>query len=812
VLVPGEFTVRLEMASDWHVGSGWGRPGDIDRLVARDAEGLPFVPAKTLTGVWRDACELVASAFDTGHPERPWSAWVDALFGSQPALARIPIAHPPRPAALSVRSAHLPGSLRAALAGAAAPLRDALSFVKPGIRLDERTGTVLADNFRFDELARGGAVLTASCALELDGGDDARAAASALLVAGSRMVERLGGGRRRGSGRCRLVVVNDAAVAEVMAWLRATREGVPAIPPQPRTQPSGPSTRPALAQATAGGAGGDGDGGWVELPLTLRVDTPLAIPHRVTGNVAETLDHLPGTHLLPRVAGVLGRLGVDVTAALGRGDLRVLSATLEVDGERGRPAPMAVYVSKGMVPFSAAGAVVNRLCEPEENDPGPRKQVRTGYVGATANGHLPSYATVPTVMRTHNTVLDAEQRPTEEVGGVYTYEAVKPGCRLRSALLLRAGLQEELQRLAPDWWMGLGGAARLGRSKKDDFGLVHVEVGQPRLRRPDPPPSRPDGRLVIWLLSDLLLRDGRLRPDTTMEGLAAALGESLGVTLRPVDGGVFLRAGRLDSWQVRWGRPRPSLVAIAAGSCAEFEIAGEDTLDPGKSAALALEGLGERQAEGYGQLCLNDPLLLGPLGSRPAAGRDDAGAPAGRPAVPVGPPRVLAGDPAFGYARVVERAAWRALIRTRALARGADPAFRKATLRFSTELGVPPTSQLGALRAATRDLRGPGAGSWATRWLEGLRQVGSRRDKWGQALGPVGLLLDQPATVWEWLGGADWPCLTESGEEALRAELWGEAVRALLDVAGRAHQRALEAAASGVQPDAVGSDVVEEVR
>ena len=48
-----EFTVRLIMESDWHVGSGTGRPGSIDRLIIRDADGLPFVPAKTLRGIWR---------------------------------------------------------------------------------------------------------------------------------------------------------------------------------------------------------------------------------------------------------------------------------------------------------------------------------------------------------------------------------------------------------------------------------------------------------------------------------------------------------------------------------------------------------------------------------------------------------------------------------------------------------------------------------------------------------------------------------------------------------------------------------------
>ena len=51
----GEFPVRVLMLSDWIVGTGEGRVGEVDATVRRDADGLPFVPAKTLTGIWRDA-------------------------------------------------------------------------------------------------------------------------------------------------------------------------------------------------------------------------------------------------------------------------------------------------------------------------------------------------------------------------------------------------------------------------------------------------------------------------------------------------------------------------------------------------------------------------------------------------------------------------------------------------------------------------------------------------------------------------------------------------------------------------------------
>jgi len=181
------FTVTLTMVSDWHIGTGAGIPGSVDRVIVRDDRGLPMVPAKTLTGVWRDACELVALGLDDGAGNGGWCRLVEAVFGDQPALREEATGDPPRPAALSVRPARLPDGLRAALApGAAAPFRDALTFVKPGVEIDPDSGRARTKSLRMEEVARRGAVLTAPCTLDLPTADPAlRNAAAALLIAGA---------------------------------------------------------------------------------------------------------------------------------------------------------------------------------------------------------------------------------------------------------------------------------------------------------------------------------------------------------------------------------------------------------------------------------------------------------------------------------------------------------------------------------------------------------------------------------------------------------------------------------------------------
>src|SRR2546429_1925873 len=82
-VLPSPFKIRLEMKSDWHIGTGAGRPGSVDKLIARDVDGFPFVPAKTLNGIWRDAIETLTLGLDGGN-EGKWSKWVEAIFGIQP--------------------------------------------------------------------------------------------------------------------------------------------------------------------------------------------------------------------------------------------------------------------------------------------------------------------------------------------------------------------------------------------------------------------------------------------------------------------------------------------------------------------------------------------------------------------------------------------------------------------------------------------------------------------------------------------------------------------------------------------------------
>jgi CRISPR/Cas system CSM-associated protein Csm3 (group 7 of RAMP superfamily) len=52
-----ELTYTIEFFSEWHCGSGLAAGADTDALVIKDIDGLPYVPGKTVKGLFREAAE-----------------------------------------------------------------------------------------------------------------------------------------------------------------------------------------------------------------------------------------------------------------------------------------------------------------------------------------------------------------------------------------------------------------------------------------------------------------------------------------------------------------------------------------------------------------------------------------------------------------------------------------------------------------------------------------------------------------------------------------------------------------------------------
>ena len=52
-----DISYKIEIHSPWHCGSGLSKGSDVDALVIKDNDGLPFIPGKTLKGLIREAVE-----------------------------------------------------------------------------------------------------------------------------------------------------------------------------------------------------------------------------------------------------------------------------------------------------------------------------------------------------------------------------------------------------------------------------------------------------------------------------------------------------------------------------------------------------------------------------------------------------------------------------------------------------------------------------------------------------------------------------------------------------------------------------------
>lgn len=744
------FDLTVHMLSDWHIGTGTGRHGQLSSRVLVDGDGLPYIPAKTVNGVLRDGCEIAARALDGGN-DGPWGRRVEYVFGSQPVFPGTEAQKPPeaevehpRPAALRYLGAfRLPDGLGAALR-ADSRLKEAVTFVKPGVAHDRVSGSARQDMLRFDEMARGGVALAGKIELPETLQEDEFNRVLTLLYLGTRLVEGIGAKRRRGSGRCRLELGWEPT--DLDTWTESKAE-----PPEPEP----------LDEPEKGGNGPSADGAWDRVLLRMTLKAPLLAHQRTVGNLVQSRDHIPGWMMLGEV---LRRLGGPAAAAARRGDLVVTNATPFLDGRRGCPAPRVFERGK-----EDGRLLVNRMRESSES---VTKRLRGGYVTADASESTVEVHRPEFVLRMHNTIQDESQRPTEDLGGVYVYKALAAGTVLAAEIRVRAGL------LDGRWDEKLRGKWRLGRSRKDDYGIVDVDL----LEAGDEPSGTAAGDVLrVWLVSDVLVRDERLAPSTAPRDLARALAAAFGkagapgVKLDPVTDDADLvpnryETSRTESWHTGWRLPRPVLLGFAAGGCLTFKIT-QGTITPHAAAAVELAGIGDRRAEGFGQIRLNDPFLDGE-GLAAAEPDEDA-----VPTAPVGEP-LAPSDLGYAEARTIERAAWRAEI-------------RRASEQAAARSDVPVLGGLTGL-SATRlnSLRGlfPHLGEDETALK---RRVATLTRDWGDKERTEVQRLLVGTEPWELLRIPDLDGLraTTDGADTHRAELRAEARRTMITACLAVHTR-----------------------
>jgi CRISPR-associated protein Csx10 len=188
--------------------------------------------------------------------------------------------------------------------------------------------------------------------------------------------------------------------------------------------------------------------------------------------------------------------------------------------------------------------------------------------------------------------------PEEDPGAVYRYESLAAGQTFSAAILCDEDAVPEV--LLPL----IAGAAALGGARNGGYGWAHfrdarVEDG-PWSETESPGGSTPDGRFIVTLLSDGLLRDGQGQFAAAADLVARAVSSILKCEVRLEDH--FLRGQMVGGFNRKWGLPLPQALAVAMGSvfvCAAPGCQEEDLR------ILEAKGIGERRAEGFGRVAVN---------------------------------------------------------------------------------------------------------------------------------------------------------------------------------------------------------------
>ena len=68
----------IQFLSDWHCGSGLTSGADTDAETLKDESGLPYIPGKTIKGLFKDALMEMPTNSASISPER-----INAIFGSE---------------------------------------------------------------------------------------------------------------------------------------------------------------------------------------------------------------------------------------------------------------------------------------------------------------------------------------------------------------------------------------------------------------------------------------------------------------------------------------------------------------------------------------------------------------------------------------------------------------------------------------------------------------------------------------------------------------------------------------------------------
>ena len=466
-------------------------------------------------------------------------------------------------------------------------------------------------------------------------------AARLLLALSGLLVRGIGSNRSDGDGMCDILIGVGPALhadggeilSQVRRWCSQAMDRLsPETPTVPRATrafaiphvAARTTSSPVAEPEPAPSSGALQSPKWWSTKLTINLLTPVVSYDVPMSNEVRSLDFLRGTVLLPWVHRLLRRAlpgDAAVRDAVVHGRLLVSDALPVVGDVVGLPTPLALSTPKVRKPNQCWREVTNRLRTGEPQD--VHSPLRSGFVfpglevapPEPSDGHDPldkkltlsgGLGAPPLTGRqatAHSTATGAAKD-----GALFLVRALPAGLTLQATMTL----SEDLVRISGVKEVLATGAAhdaRLG-SRRLSGTYGHARCTFSPLTETATSPVAP-GETTLWFTSDVLARSAALGPGGSQQDLVdafARLGARLEICQQTDDRfTASIRHRRIDSWATAGGQPRPTRTAIQAGSVLRVAI-------PDEAAALALTrlavtGVGDLTAQGFGRFVVGHPLL-----------------------------------------------------------------------------------------------------------------------------------------------------------------------------------------------------------
>lgn len=587
---PLVFSFEITFCGYWHAGTGEAGAGDLDAVILRDSNRLPYFPGKALKGLFSEAfCEWIAVGSD--NPAHPGEEDVALLFGTA-----------------GNRSATLHSQLR--FTNATLASTDQQELIRS--QLQDGLTTSIASTALQNGIARERTLRRIEVAIPmtlsfdiswLPSENSARHTGEQIcswLEHAARRIQMAGAHRHNGLGECR-------------------------VAPIPRDNGGTPSKSPTEPGSTADPFSRVDDGArLVRIPFVLETLEPVVLGETAaTTGTHQCLDFISGSSLLGAFARhAYSRLGPGSETAFHAfhsGSTRFGDAhPLPVSGIPAFPLPASWYFDKDA---AGSGGVfgeidgkldTNALVDLARQERPPGKNLKQ------ARGQWFSGEGTRTLVRHRHhlkSARDSEMFGRPEPSQLFGYQSIEAGQHFAGEIHIRQDLvSPAVIDLLTEWIAGQP-TIFIGRSRTAEFGSCRLRPAQvPPF--PSVPVFESSDRLVLYALSDLCPDGTELLPS---DG-GAWHPDLAGFTLVP--NATHVRIREYARWNGFRGCPDPSTRVIQRGGVLVFRPPQNHTPDvKALQTVLDRDGIGAGLQHGAGRVLVNPDFSLLPKNPLPVLDR-----------------------------------------------------------------------------------------------------------------------------------------------------------------------------------------------